>query len=686
MTKHPANRLIHESSPYLLQHAYNPVDWYPWGEEALQRAISEDKPILVSIGYSACHWCHVMERESFEDTAVARIMNEKFICIKIDREERPDLDHIYMDALQVMTGSGGWPLNIFLTPDARPFYGGTYFPPARAHNRPSWTEVLQQLSQAWQSRREEINEQAEALTEHLESSSTFQRTTTLVEDAERFRVSAVDEIFSQLMKTADTKWGGFGAAPKFPQTFTIRFLLQYYHYTGNREALDQALLSLDKMMEGGIFDQVGGGLARYSTDTEWLAPHFEKMLYDNALFVMALADAFSITREKRYEKAIRKTLDFVLRELRHPEGGFYAALDADSEGEEGLFYVWDKREIDAVLGTDSPAFCRYFDVSEKGNWEETNILRRMEKANDLAQEFGMNVAEFEHKMDTCLGILYEVRTGRVRPGLDDKILLGWNAMMISAFCRASAVLGDEGLGIIAKTNFNNILNYFRLRKYDAEMQHTYKNGVARYPAFLDDYALLIQACINLQEITSEPGYLMMAKQFTEHVIGDFFDPGSGYFFYTGSAQKDLIVRKKEYFDGATPSGNGLMAENLFYLAGVFGNSVWEAIAQEMAAGLSSRVVAYPGSFGVWASLFLQQAYGTGQVVITGTGMEMNRKAILQHFIPGRILVGAHQPDPEIPLFTGKDFKQEGLIYWCQNNSCKPPVKSPEELFLMIKSG
>ncbi|HRG82899.1 MAG TPA: thioredoxin domain-containing protein, partial [Chitinophagaceae bacterium] len=363
---------------YLLQHAHNPVNWYPWGEEALQKAKQEDKPILVSIGYAACHWCHVMERESFEDETTAAIMNRDFINIKIDREERPDLDHIYMDAVQAMTGSGGWPLNVFLTPEARPFYGGTYFPPTRAYNRASWQETLLGVTQAFRDRRNEIEAQASNLTEHLISASSFGIQT--VPGSEIFDRTKIHDTYEQLMKQADQEWGGFGRAPKFPQSFSILYLLRFYYLSGDKAALEQALLSLDKMIEGGIYDQLGGGFARYSTDTEWLAPHFEKMLYDNALLIMVLTEAYQLTGEPRYKEVISETLDFIQREMMQEQGAFYAALDADSEGVEGKFYVWQPEEVKAVLGAEADLFCSYYDVTEKGNWSEpghgsTNILR-----------------------------------------------------------------------------------------------------------------------------------------------------------------------------------------------------------------------------------------------------------------------------------------------------------------------
>src|SRR3984885_16255203 len=421
------NRLAKETSPYLLQHAHNPVDWYPWGEEAIKKAREEDKPMLVSIGYSACHWCHVMERESFEDPETAEIMNRLFVNIKIDREERPDLDQIYMDAVQAIAGNGGWPLNVFLTPEGKPFYGGTYFPPVNLHNRASWKSVLQSISIAFRDKRKEIEEQADNLTNHI-AGSVFG--TQVPKGEQVFNQEDVQMIRDQLMKTADSKNGGFGAAPKFPQTFSIRFLLQHNYYTGDQESLDQACLSLDKMIYGGIYDQLAGGFARYSTDEEWLAPHFEKMLYDNALIVIALSEAFQMTRKPNYSRAIRETMEFIQNELYSKKGGFYSALDADSEGEEGKYYTWGKNEILDVLGSDGEEFCSFYDVSERGNWEGKNILRiknpkivffneKDPKLSELAVK-GPELPENHPKLVESRRRVFERRIERIRPRLDDK--------------------------------------------------------------------------------------------------------------------------------------------------------------------------------------------------------------------------------------------------------------------------
>ncbi len=699
---HPfTNRLINESSPYLLQHAHNPVDWYPWGEAALAEARSANKIMLVSIGYSACHWCHVMEKESFENEDVANLMNENFINIKIDREERPDLDHIYMDAVQAMTGSGGWPLNVFLTPDAKPFFGGTYFPRVKAYNRSSWTEVLKNIQAAWKTKGKEIQTQATTLTEHLQRSNDFghlNKATDGGTSAELFTKEHSDIIFQNIMKSADKEWGGFGNAPKFPQTFTIQYLLQYHHYTGNKEALLQATLSIDKMLEGGIYDHVGGGLARYSTDREWLAPHFEKMLYDNALFVNILCDAFQLTQDRNYERAIRKTIGFVERELMNNEGGFYAALDADSEGEEGKYYVWQKKEIDELLGDDAIIFCEFFDISLNGNWfegiqhsdssntpgEGKNILRILKKAALFSAGKGISTEGLNAKIDSCLETLRLERNKRIRPLLDDKILLNWNALMITALCKAAAALNDKRFGALAEKSFAFISEKFEVDKEGVAMKHTWKNNIAKYPAFLDDIACLVQSCIYLQELTSNSTYLLTAKRLSDHIISHFGDEETGFFFFTGKTQKDVIIRKKEVYDGAVPSGNSIMVENLFYLSVIFDEPAWKNQAQKITGKLLTAVVRYPTSFAIWASVLLRQLYGVNEIVVSGPGYSSIRDELLQQYLPAKIVQCSALENNGFPLLAGKSHGSETMIYLCKNYACMAPVNSLENLFLLME--
>jgi uncharacterized protein len=676
------NRLINETSPYLLQHAHNPVDWYAWGEDALARAKAENKVILVSIGYSACHWCHVMERESFESESVAQLMNDSFINIKIDREERPDLDHIYMDAVQAISGSGGWPLNVFLTPDAKPFFGGTYFPPVKAFNRSSWTDVLLGISTAWKDRSNEIESQAENLTDHLKQSNNFslKEGSLLINDGEPIiSLEQCDLMFSAIMKTADTQWGGFGKAPKFPQTFTIQFLLQYHYFTENEKALQQALLSIDKMLTGGIYDHVGGGLARYSTDNEWLAPHFEKMLYDNALLINILCDAYQITSDKKYEEAIHETILFVTNELLDREGGFYAALDADSEGEEGKYYVWSKDEIEKLLGGDTGLFCEFFDISDEGNWEGKNILRILTPTEDFLKDRDIQTDQFLQMINRCLRKLSEQRETRMKPALDDKIILGWNALMLRAIAKAGVVLQNESYKNLAVNNFDFIADKFKQGAENVELKHTYKNGVANYPAFLDDYAYLIAASIQLYKTSLNDVYLENAYEYCDYVIQHFSDESGLFFYFTNQHQKDVIVRKKEIYDGATPSGNAIMAENLFQLAVIFDKPDWSIRATKMLEILSSQIIKYPGSFGIWASLLLQQKVGMNEIAVIGTDHLAVTSNILLNFIPNLIVMSGATENMKYPLLANKPEVKPVLIYRCKNYACSAPVSDTQLL-------
>jgi uncharacterized protein len=679
------NKLAQETSPYLLQHAHNPVDWHPWGDEAINKAKDEDKPLLVSIGYAACHWCHVMEKESFEDEETAGIMNEYFVNIKIDREERPDLDHIYMDAVQAMTGSGGWPLNIFLTPDGRPFYGGTYFPPKAIYNRPSWKDVLVGVANAWSEKRQDIDTQATNLTGHILQSNTFgqQAVAGTINIEELFSKEKADTMFRNIMGSADRQEGGFGNAPKFPQTFTIGYLLRYYHLYQEEQALEQACLSLDKMIQGGLYDHLGGGFARYSTDREWLAPHFEKMLYDNALLVSVLCDAYQLTQKPLYQQAVEQTLDFVERELLSPEKGFYSALDADSEGVEGKFYVWDKAEIEQVLQQDAALFCEFYDVTESGNWEHKNILNIRKPLDQFAVEKNVSPQSLQELLQRGREKLLQHRAGRVRPLLDDKILLGWNALMNSAYSKAYSVFGNPRYAQIAQENIEFIWDRFT---FDGlYFFHTYKKEIARYPAFLDDHAYLIQALIHLQEISGNADYLYKAKSLTEWVIDHFSEEETGFFFYTNREQQDVIVRKKEVYDGAIPSGNAIMAFNLQYIGVVFDITSWKERAIKMCAGLQQAVHRYPGSFGVWATMILSIVGEISEIAIIGKDVELVRRELLKHFIPFRVLQSAPMANNDLPLLAGKPSSPDTQIYLCKNYQCSAPVNEVSALIRLLKN-
>lgn len=681
MQKH-TNQLAKETSVYLLQHAHNPVEWYPWGEEALQKAKNEDKPILVSIGYAACHWCHVMERESFEDERTAEIMNKYFINIKIDREERPDLDHIYMDAVQAMSGSGGWPLNVFLTPDKKPFYGGTYFPPVRAHNRSSWKELLMNIQQLFSEKRNEVEAQAENLTAQIRDANAFGVTVNKQENHTLFNQNNCALIAENLLKNADTVWGGFGQAPKFPQTFSIQYLLRQFHFTDDEKGLKQALLSLDKMIEGGIYDQLGGGFARYSTDEQWLAPHFEKMLYDNALLINVLAEAYQLTNNSLYKETIEHTLAFIEREMLSKEGGFYSALDADSEGVEGKFYVWEKEEIDSLLGADSELFCSFYDVSRHGNWEDTNILRALQPLKAFAADKGLEEDYLQTLLATCREKLMAVRDIRIRPQLDDKILLGWNALMISAYCKAYAATGIGSYKIIAVKAIDFIENKFR--KSDGDYFHTYKEGEAKIEAFLDDYAYLIQAYIQLQEITANESYLQSARQLTDYVIENFSAEQKGNFYYTHQHQSDVIVRKKEVYDGATPSGNGIMAGNLIYLSLIFDNKEWYTKAVDAIKSLGPAILKYPTSFGVWASVLQSITNGIKEIVVVGEDLSDDLLAVLKTYLPNKVLQASAVELEHYPLLAGKQIEAGNQFYLCENYACQKPETAVDKFLANFK--
>ena len=681
-----SNRLIHETSPYLLQHAHNPVDWYPWGEEALQRAKTENKPILVSIGYSACHWCHVMERESFEDEQVAAYMNQHFINIKIDREERPDIDAIYMDAVQVLTGAGGWPLNCFLTPDARPFYGGTYFPPVSKYQRPSWIQVLRSLSDAFHNKRDTVEDQANQLMAYLEKSDTTltEKIATNPRRPENFDL--LRDIFYQIRARFDSVEGGFGGAPKFPGTMSLSFLLKYYHNTKNtpgsnaHEALAHVELSLDKMIRGGIYDQLGGGFARYATDRAWLIPHFEKMLYDNALLVHLLADAYKVTKKPLYKTTIEETLTYIQREMTSEECGFYAAQDADSEGVEGKFFVWDKSEIEAVLGEDAHLFCHFYDVTEHGNWEEKNILHRDDSLEKYVEQNGLDFVQTRNKLNTFREKLFQHREKRIKPGLDDKILLGWNALMCTGFAKAYEATQHDIYRQIVKDNLAFIFNKFQQAEGSTALYHTYKNGTAKYEAFLDDYAFLIAALLDAYEITFDTTYINKAGQLTDFVIEKFFDKTHQLFYYTSDNQTDVIVRQRQIYDNATPSGNSTMVSNLRRLGLILGREDYTEVAENMLQKMHHAIINYPTSFGRWAEALTAQVYPYAEIAVVGEKAENMAAQINEQYIPHKVIMAVREENETYPLLFGKYAEaDETLTYICRNYACQAPVETLEEV-------
>jgi hypothetical protein len=695
----------------LRQHAHNPVDWYAWKPEAFERARAEQKPILVSIGYSTCHWCHVMERESFENDDIAQIMNEHFINIKVDREERPDVDAIYMEACQLLTNGGGWPLNCFLTPEGKPFYAGTYFPPRPAYNRPSWVQLLTHLSKIWREERPKALEQAERLMQHIaRNDGIFIQQIEAAEAAgPGWSPALLDGIFERLRDYFDPSEGGFGGAPKFPATMAIHYLLHYFYHTGRPEALEHALLSLNKMIQGGIYDQLGGGFARYATDRAWLVPHFEKMLYDNALLVTVLADACKLLRSRPvplpfgqldydatatlYAETIEETLAYVQREMTHPEGGFYAAQDADSEGVEGKFYVWALAEVEALLGDEAELFCAFYGVSEAGNWEERNILWRPSSYEDFAAANGMPVDALKARLRRCRAILFEQRAQRVWPGLDDKVLLGWNALMNSAFAAAYAATGDTAYRDTALRNLDFLLEKFAApaaaesaSDAAAPLLHTWKEGQAQYDAFLEDYAFLIAALTDAYEMVFDPRYLRLAEKYTELVFGYFHDPESDLFFFTGSAQSDIVLRKKDVQDNATPSGNSTMAHNLQRLGILLDRPEWRAQAEKMLLRMRSAVEKYPRSFERWALALMAAAHPRAEIAVVGPGALDKAARLQRQFLPAKVLAATERPNGEMPLLAEKSgTESEALIYVCRDFTCQRPVRSVEELQEMLRA-
>ncbi len=653
-----SNRLKDQTSPYLLQHANNPVDWYPWGEEALTRAKVENKLILVSIGYSACHWCHVMEHESFEDQQVADVMNEHFICIKIDREVRPDIDQIYMNAVQLMTGSGGWPLNCFCLPDQRPIYGGTYF------RKPDWINLLNNLADFWETKPEEAEEYAVRLTEGIRQSEQLIPVTS----GSEFTTSDIQAIFEPWKRSFDLVEGGYNRAPKFPLPNNWQFMLRYAHLMKDNAAHVAANITLEKMAFGGIYDQIGGGFARYSVDSQWHVPHFEKMLYDNAQLVSLYAEAYQYTGNELYKDVVFETLEFIEREMTSPEGGFYSALDADSEGVEGKFYTFAKEEIHEILGEDADIFNIYYNITEDGNWEEehTNIFLRKRDDSDLAEKLGLDLQELKQKITSAKKKIFDARSVRVRPGLDYKILASWNGLMLKAYTDAYRVFGDARFLQNALLNAGFIINNLF---HDGNLVRVYSSSEIS-DAFLDDYAFIIEGLTGLYEATFDETWLNLAKKLTDHTISDFYDKESGLFYYTSSQSEELIARKQEITDNVISSSNSAMANNLFKLGHFFDDENYLRISDQMIRTVQPQIIKYPSGYSNWASLLLNRIFGIYEIAITGPEAEQRRIELEKHYIPNKILLGGTAGT--LPLLQDKR-DTETKIYVCQNRTCSLPV-------------
>ncbi len=683
---HHANRLIHETSPYLLQHAHNPVDWYPWGEEALRRAGEEDKPILLSIGYAACHWCHVMERESFEDEETARIMNAHFISIKVDREERPDLDAVYMDAVQAMTGHGGWPMTVFLTPEGIPFYGGTYYPPEPRHGLPAFRDLLIGVAEAYRERKEEIQQTGETLVEHLN------RSRLIAPENVDLEPSLLDRAIGALETTYDATHGGFGTAPKFPPAHALEFLLRSHLRTGSLRALQMAERTLEKMARGGIYDQLGGGFHRYSVDRMWLVPHFEKMLYDNALLARVYLHAYQVTGKALYRRVVEETLDYVLREMTHPDGGFFATQDADSEGEEGKYYVWTPDEVVEVLGeTDGDIFSQYYDVTGGGNFEGKNILHLPKDQDVVAHLCKISDKRLKKVIARSRQKMLAHRGGRVAPGRDEKVLVGWNGLMLSALSEAARVLGREDYRAAAQGNARFLLgNLFE----DGRLLHTWKDGQRKVKGFLEDHAFLADGLLELYQTDFDPAWFDSAAKLVQAMVELFWDEEVGGFFQTGKDQEALITRPKEFSDGATPSGNSVAAEVLLRWTAYTGETEYERRAEEILRLIAQSAARHPTGFGRALSALDLQLATPQEIAIVGPREQDGTRSLVnivaRRYLPNSV-VALGEPDDgrvreAIPLLADRPMTGgKPTAYVCQRFLCKAPVTDPEDLAQQLGS-
>ncbi|MBI4308497.1 MAG: thioredoxin domain-containing protein [Chloroflexi bacterium] len=678
------NRLIHETSTYLRQHAHNPVDWYPWGDEALSRARAEDKPILLSIGYSACHWCHVMERESFEDREIARLMNESFVCIKVDREERPDLDAVYMQAVQAMTGRGGWPLTVFLTPDGKPFYGGTYFPPEDHYGHPGFPRVLQAVAEAHHARRGELASAAEQLVAKLQESIVVRPS------ADILTADVLRQAYREVAASFDPQKGGFGHAPKFPQPMVHEFLLRYWARTKDPQALEMVELSLAQMARGGIYDQLGGGFHRYSTDADWLAPHFEKMLYDNALLACLYLHAYQATGKPFYRRIAEETLDYVLREMTSPEGGFYSAQDADSEGEEGKYYIWTSKEITEVLGVETGSvFCRYFGVTAGGNFEGRNILHIPATGDVLARDLSGSEEELVRTIDAGRRKLMTVRQRRVPPGCDDKVLTAWNGMTLRSLAEAAAVLGQDDYRQAAVANATLLLASLRPH---GRLLRSYKDGEARGKGYLEDYAHLADGLLALYEVTFERRWFDEARALADAMMDLFWDEAQGAFYDTGRDHEALVVRPRDIFDNAMPCGSSTAADVLPRLAVLTGEDAYARCAAALLRSVRGSLAQYPLGFGHWLCALSFYLSTPKEIAIVGGRDDPATRALVsavhRSFLPHKVIAGRAPEDERaatgIPLLEGRvTVNGRPTAYVCERNTCQTPVTGPDTLLQQL---
>src|SRR5438067_3154327 len=696
------NRLINETSPYLLQHAHNPVDWYPWGEEALQKAKGEDKPILLSVGYSACHWCHVMERESFENEEIAAMMNRFFVSIKVDREERPDIDAIYMQAVQAMTQQGGWPMTVFLTPDGRPFYGGTYFPPRdRQYGQqtmPGFPRVLLSMAEAYQEKRQDVEEQATQLAEYLQQRSGTPVRRRGEEAAGTMPLELLDSASRELASEFDAVNGGFGTAPKFPNSMSLEFLLRVHQHRLKGEMSAQIMpgeleiieSSLQHMAKGGIYDQLGGGFHRYSVDAEWLVPHFEKMLYDNALLSRIYLHTYLVTGNAFYRRIVEETLDYVVREMTSPRGGFYSTQDADSEGEEGKFFVWTPTEIEAALSPrDAGLFMQYYDVTQKGNFEGKNILHVSRDVEEIAKAAQLSGKQVEDSLQQSRLQLFQVREQRVKPGRDEKILTSWNGLMLRSFAEAARYLERADYLQVASKNAEFLLGELRP---EGRLLRTYKDGRARLKGYLEDYVFLADGLLALYEASFQPRWFIEARGLMDEAIALFADEQNNGFFDTGSDHEALISRPKDIMDNATPAGNSVAMDVLLRLSAFTGEDSHRQRADDYLRSVADVMVQHPQAFGHALGALDFAISPTKELAIIGHPQQADTRALLEvvnsRYLPSSVLACAAHNDVKaieaIPLLADRLQKEgKATAYVCQNFACQAPVNTPEELRRML---
>jgi len=660
------NRLINETSPYLLQHAHNPVDWYAWSDEALERAQKENKPILLSIGYSACHWCHVMEHESFENEQIAKLMNDSFINIKVDREERPDLDQVYMSAVQIMTGSGGWPLTVFLLPSGEPFYGGTYFPPDDRYGRPGFARLLMNIAEAYRTRRDEVQSNAQMLRQHLNQRMQNGKGTGAIGP------EILDQAARSLSSRFDPREGGFGNAPKFPASMSIDFLLHYHYRTKDDHALEMATLTLDKMAYGGMYDQVGGGFHRYSTDDRWLVPHFEKMLYDNALLARVYLDGYRLTGRPLYRRITEEILDFIVREMRDANGGFYSTQDADSEGVEGKFYVWDLDEFQEAAGEDGDLLARYFNVTGHGNWEHHNILNVPRPPELFCKLEKITEEDLAQKVKAALPRLYAAREKRIRPGRDEKILTDWNGLALRAFAEAAAFLGRDDYRKIAEENAAFIFEKLWDGKH---LLHSFKDGRARFNAYLDDYANVADGLLALYQLTFNERWLRQAESLAQIIIDRFADEDQGGFYFTAMDHEELITRTKDFFDNATPSGNSVAADVLLRLSALLGREDFRKHGEQTFSAVENHLAPYASGFGRMLAAVDFAVGPSMEIALVGETADL-LTAYRRKYLPRTVIAAG---DSDIALLRDrKSVNGKPTAYVCENLACKQPVTDVRE--------